>query len=195
VSFVINPYRFAAVGPTVLVLDTFTASNGTNITARSPDINTAGGGWTAHSFGYAITTNRAVTTAGSMQGSLASVNAGAAAVRVSADIIMNTQGQGLGMNVTDVNNLWIAWMDGNAKTLDLYEMTAGAATKRAGTARTQVAGDAFTIAVERVGNTITVTEGANVISYASATAHASVTRHGIRTNSTGGSHDNFTVTA
>lgn len=70
--------RLSAAGGTVtLFYDTFTDTNGTAITAHTPDIDTVGGGWAVYlSSGFEIQSNKCVNSTGGSKGCICDVGDG-----------------------------------------------------------------------------------------------------------------------
>jgi hypothetical protein len=186
-------------GRGLLILDEFTAVNGTNLSGRAPSpINTPGNAYAvAGTATWTIQSNQAIKTGGGSQ-NLVIVNAGIANATLICDVTVgnSAERQGLAVRATDTNNFWIiGWS--NANTIQIVERTAGVASIRASASLTLTAGTTHEFRAVCNGATITVyVDGVQQVTYGSATAHQSVTNHGLYAGSTAlPAWDNFRITA
>jgi hypothetical protein len=183
----------------LLIAEEFTAVNGTNLSGRAPSpINVPGTVWSV--FGTAtwtIQSGRATKTSGGGQ-NLVVANAGVANAVIVCDVTVgnSAERQGLAIRATDTNNLWIfGW--NNSNVIQIFERTAGAGAVRASAALTLTVGSTHEFAVVCSGTTIIgFVDGVQYVSYATATAHQSVTNHGLYAGSTAApAWDNFELSA
>ena len=180
----------AVLQPTCL--STFTAANGTSLDAITPEV---GGTWTEHSGDFEIQSNKAQDT----ESSRATVDSGIADVIVDVTVnISNTaanyDGAGLTLRYADADNRWVCWSDADNNTFDLIEVTGGVSTVRATASPTVNFSTDYDIRAVCEGTTIDgFFDGGNKITYGSASAGQTNTKHGLLTVSIGGGHtlDNF----
>lgn len=183
-------------GPTVLLHDTFTDTNGVNLTAHTMDV---GGGWTAGSGTFTISGNRAVGGAPFSQ-MYYFADAGQANYSLTCEVTLGPSGSASSavcVRVTDADNLWTVELFKPDDTLTLYQRTGGTLTLRAQTAVTISYSGTYTIGVVTDGNTISATfDGGNQINYGSATQGNTSTLCGLtQIWTTNQSWDDFEVTA
>lgn len=121
-------------GPVQVLSDTFTDTNGTLLSAHSPDLKPAGSVWDlAGSLGFDIQANKARPLCVSDAYSFAAIEAGAADVLISADITWHyaaNRQQGLILRWQDANNFWAAKLSPAAGLLVIIERNAGVETVR-----------------------------------------------------------------
>lgn len=194
---IINPYRFTS-GGSILVSDAFTDTNGTLLTAHTPDVDTVGGGWLGTS-SCDIQSNRA--QGNSTAGRENWIECSTADVVISGDLSLaasvgGDKGPGLIARVADANNYWLGIM---WKTvIRIYEKTSGSYTQRASTAFTAATETDYPATLTVSGTSITFNVDGTEISYTSST-HQTNTKHGVRcdggnTISNGSRVDNFQIT-
>jgi hypothetical protein len=181
---------------TTLLQDSFTGSNGTNLTAHTMDV---GPGWTAATGSLVLASNQAANGSGV---SLYASDSTAADGTVSCDCYPGNNNAGAGTGVvfrfTDMSNYWLAFLTNN--TFELAEVASGTLTNRASTSFgfTGDGAHKYTISVTYAGASISATvNGGNTISYGSAATGLSATKCGLYSNLGGGNHDffdNFLVT-
>lgn len=169
----------------LLVSDTFTDSNGTALTAHTPDIDTVGSGWVNQSGTYQIDSNAAHRETGPT-GSVVAIDAGNADVTVKSDISAKTT-SGIVARLSDDNNYWLGW----AQDGKLYENNADSLTERADLGAPTIPN---TLELECNGSSITFrAETGLSATYASATFNQTATLHGLRSNDDLGIFDDFSV--
>ena len=178
-------------GDRVLFFDSFTDADGTLLTNHTPDVDTVGGGWVDIGGPWDINGNRARSTAGSTW-KASVIDTGRSDVLVTADLTVNSFNVGIVLNAVDASNYWTAQAMRNLAELRLQEQTGGTSTVRASTSRSYSGGETFTLTAKREGAQMTVTEGANELSYSSS-LHAASTRHGIRAYAENSYADSFEV--
>lgn len=181
-----------------LVRDTFTDTNGKRLNAHTPNFDNLGGGWVEHAGTWEIQSNAAHKTATAATHQIASIDTGASDCVVTLRYQRTQTGTasrgGLAFRVVDADNFWGLWANG--QNLQLYEVTAGAFTKR-GEVKPPNGPDAWDFAVTLDGNDITVDavrDGSTIyhLAYSSA-AHAAATRHGLWALDTTGVFEEFEV--
>lgn len=175
------------------VLDTFTAANGTTLAARVPDYNGAGAAWSVLTGGFDIQSNEANSTGVGL--SQAVIESQRALAVVKATVKIATGGfVGLYVRVTDTSNGWYVLLRDDTSLFTLVERNAGVDTVRASTAFNPTPGTPALIVVTMQGQTIKATlDGANEISYTSASFNQSATKHGLVANLAANRADSFTV--
>lgn len=188
-----SPAKVAAAGG-VLIYDTFTGANGTALTAHAPDINTPGGAWVQINGTWTIQSNRAsVAGDGNVRiaAGVSNYSLSVIAVAVSA-----TSAAGLTGRVQDSSNLWAIQIVNSTNVFRIAEVNGGVTTVRATTSVTISDGVSYTMAGTFNGATITATlDGANSLSYGSATFLQTDPDVGLRAGNDTCTFDDFTVTA
>ncbi len=181
-------------GPTTLLLDHFTGSNGTSLAAHPMDV---GPGWTVTQGSYTIQTNQC---AGGSSDNWAHADAGNANVTLTLKGTLNGAGNGHYiapmLRYSDDNNQFqcIVYGDGN---VILYEHNAGTYTQRASGSWTADTSQ-HTYQLAASGTTLTLTlDGSQVLTYGSASFNQTATGAGIRANGAGSADliDDFQVTS
>ena len=152
---------------------TFTAANGTALTAITPEV---GGGWTAHNGTWTITGNK---LNGVPNSSRASVESGAANVVVEATFRhAGTIGSGILIRYVDANNHWFVYLTGTI--MEIYEMAGGVLTQRASATVSQPSATDLRAVVIADGASIrTYLNNVAGPAYASAASGLTATRHGV----------------
>lgn len=158
--------RAAGAVVTTLFYDTFTGSDGTLLTAHTPDIDTVGGGWVATTGATEIQSNRAVAK-----------TYDASIIRVSADVgksnhtltgtckIIGGPGTkllGFMTRFQDASNSWYAYMDINGTRIQIAEN----ATIRATTAVSIASADINTTCITTASD-ITFIHPSATVTYSS----------------------------
>lgn len=185
-------------GPTTLISDAFTDTDGTNLSAHSiSPTNTPATSWSILSGAFDINSNRARQTGtGTI---VAVVDAGQADVTISCVLRMlsTSDSPAIAFRCSDASNFWIATLVGGA-TFDLYEYNAATLTQRATTPFVHTINTNYTLQVVLSGTSITATvDGGNQITYGSATFNQTATKHGLRSNNGSANEmlwDSFTIT-
>lgn len=191
-SNLLNPYRYATVGVTTYVEDTFTDTNGTALTSHTPDTDTVGTGWEAVTNLFDIQSNKATTNSGS--DNVAVIDSGQAdcTIRVTANYDTSNKYPAIMFRVTDADNMWYA-QNTNQLTFEMVERTGGSNTSRASVSKSFSGGVDYDYDVILSGNSITAhIDGGSEITYSSAVRNT-VTKHGIRAFQTETVFDNFSV--
>ena len=178
-----------------VVQDTFTDSDSTGLDAHTPDVDSVGSGWVEHAGIWEIQSNKlAAAVSGGAQ---ASIDSGESDVDINSTITFTgTSKAGFVTRYTDADNYWQVWMD-TGNYISLYERTTGTTTLR-DSATPTIDSATYAVQVTAVAQVITVfLDEVEVLTYASAAASETVTRHGVITNatSTGVTFDDFTVGA
>ncbi|MGB8644039.1 MAG: hypothetical protein WCF84_02290 [Anaerolineae bacterium] len=179
----------ALTGPITLILDQFTGTNGTNLTAHIiAPINTPATSWVAKSGSITIQSNAAQSTG---TPDLYSADAGHADITLTMDWTSAGGISGVAVRILDTNNYWRITRGVGGQNLLIVEVNAGTPTTRASASSITGNGQIY---VNTSGATITAKfAGANQISYGSATLNQSNTNHGIYAASSA-SYDNCQVT-
>jgi hypothetical protein len=172
---------------------TFTAANGTALTAITPE---AGGAWTAQNAAtWEIQSNKAQPL--SVPGS--GIRAAATLVSASADVWLEATirfstvvGAGLLVRFTDVSNLWLVNIE--TTTVVLYERNGGTYTSRASASFTPVVATDYRVVVITAGSTIRVfINNTSYMTYSSATLNQTATTHGVRADGASVTFDDFVI--
>lgn len=180
------------------ITDNFTGTNGTNITAHTPD---TGGTWVLHS--GATTLNGSGFLTGGASGAsditqnlinydvtitlVGKITSGSSGL----DIIARHNGVSTGFN--NETFTWVAWYSG---TLGLYSRTAGVTTTLQTVAVTQTVSTSYTVTLILSGdNAIVQVGGVEKLNYTGLTLNLTSTRHGLRIAANGGALvDSITIT-
>lgn len=186
-------------GAAPLLQDTFTDTNGTNLTSHTMDV---GGGWTSHNGGaWEIQSNRGRTTS-SVLSNYISADAGDADVEVTCTVNFGSSSEHVGLcaRVTNGSNGWEIYGRVNDDDVVIVENNAGVRTVRASGAQTFAASTDYAMKVTCNGNTITAyINDVQICQYASATHNNTATRFGLMVHNAGGSDearwDDFEVVA
>jgi hypothetical protein len=189
----------------LFVSDTFTGTNGTALSSRSPDsLTPAGSGWISHYGTASITNNTAYFSSFGTHGTFgtigaASINSSASDCTITCQIKWgdNSFGYGVGyllFRYQDSANFWIAGSDyvsSSCARWTVWEIANNVATRRIdsqsyGSCLGGLAGQTGQVQVILSGSTITAKFAANSTSaftntytYNSATTALTATRHGI----------------
>jgi hypothetical protein len=183
--------------PVIYALDTFTDTNGTNLTAHTMDVGT---GWIVSAqAGVAYPTatiqgNKAASGASSNYGAFLE-DAGVFNGLLTCDIVSDTAGDGgLHFRGTDANNTWMArWNQGGAQAVEIYERTAGTWTQKATAALAGAIQTAYTITITLNGTAISATVNGVTASCVSS-IRQTATKHGLYvTGTAGATWDNYKV--
>jgi len=167
-------------------LDAFTDTNGTNITAHTPDV---GGAATVLSGGADIQGGQfnVTSTTGTDN---CMITWPAVADGYFEIVVKQAIGRdGIVFRSTDVLNFWLAHL--TATTLQIYDVQAGVFTLRSSVAITKASGDKITVSTE--GNVITAfLNDTQTITFTSA-FNNTATLAGIRSQDIGDKMDNFAI--
>lgn len=171
-----------------LLQDTFTGSNGTDLTAHAMDV---GGGWTALAGQYVIQSNKArANTAETRMFYTADAGQADFTATLNQDIPSGgvKHSEGFCLRMSDVNTGWVAIVQDTgpgAPAVQIYERSGGVNTLRASTSvsDTGFPGSTVTLTLTASGNTLTFASShdpTNSVSYGSASSNNTVTKHGLR---------------
>lgn len=156
------------------VWDTVTGSDGTAMSAHTPEVGTA----PAVTGTCTISSNKAICTAVSAGWGLVIYEAGAADVFISMQVTPSnlTAGrQGIAIRNSAPGSGWRATIKST-----IFELIEDSVTVRASAAVSLSTGITYTITVTANGQTITCQlDGANEINYGSATSNQTTTKHGM----------------
>ncbi|HEV3446255.1 MAG TPA: hypothetical protein VG099_16550 [Gemmataceae bacterium] len=181
-----------SVQQTMLINDTFTDTNGTNLTAHTPDIKVSTG-WVANTGTITIQNNQANST---QNFPYYSIETGQSNVTIQAIVTpAGSAACGLSGRVSNATNSWdidIQVIGGNV-TLTIQEQAAGVFTVRATTTFTDPGAPRTVQGVFSGANVSATVNGGNQIAYGSASSNQTVTKHGINMG-TGWNIDNYQVT-
>lgn len=178
-----HPGSGGGSGGDLLFSDTFTDTNGTLLTAHTPDVDVVGLGWEVFTGVYDIQTNQAHSTGSS----IAAADTNESDVIVEVTVTTNSS-QGPAARASDASNFWIGWMNDGK----LYEVTGGSIFARADLGAPSALPN--TASLECAGSSITFSAETGLsVTYAGATTNQTVTKHGIRADNTGRYCDNFSV--
>jgi hypothetical protein len=175
---------------TTLLLDHFTDTNGTNLTAHTMDI---GPGWTVPSGTFSINSNQAkMTVAG-----YAESQANQSDVTISAGVTPQaTNFAGLLARYSATTDYWrVTIAAGTTNNWKITEVSGGTTTDRATGSVTINSGTQYAVQAVLSGTNITATvNGGNSLSYGSASSNQTKTLHGLRGTSLNALWDDFQVT-
>jgi len=184
----------AASGP--LVQDTFTDTNGTLLTAHTPDVDTVGGGWVSWGNGGSIDiqSNKASTIGGGSNPNFGShyIDAGAADVDITSTYAVDASNDlGILVRYQDANNFWLLNLSGFSDALQISERNSGSWYGRASKSVTVTAGQAYLMRGKASGNVYELwRDGTDYQTYTDAgNFNIDKTKHGIW----GGSASNLTA--
>lgn len=190
----------ASSGPTTLLSDTFTGTNGTALTSHTPDIPGTGTYTSVVGTSPTIQGNKAEVT--NQSGTVVVYDVSQSAVTAQADVSMNTANAntagGVVVRETDVNNFWLCHLRGDGNLI-LFENSGGTFTQRASAAVTVNVNTTYTIKLVASGTNMTgYYQGTSEFTYGSASSNQTATKVGIRCfcNASGVTVDidNFLVT-
>lgn len=188
-----------AVGGVVLILDQFTDADSTSLDAHTiAPTNTPATAWTEQTGNWQITGNQACVAVAALNG-LATCNPGVADCALSASVKVTagattSRDAGIAARYSNTSNYWTIGINATDGAFRITERNGGTDSVRATVSLTISASAEYTIAVTLSGATISATlDGANPISYASATLNQTSTIHGIRARATTDRVDNFRV--
>jgi hypothetical protein len=177
----------SGVSASLVARSTFTAADGTAITAITPEVGPA---WVNQAGTVIINGNHADHGTAGTGGSIATVNSGVANVRVAATVDGAAGGCGLVVRCQDASHFWyVDYQSGTS--VGIYEYTAGYVPRA--TAATALTGAQ---ALEVVANGATITAslaGAQIATYASAALYQTATQQGMRFGGSPSTIDDFTV--
>lgn len=189
----LSPFIRAAVrlSTWTAISDTFTDTNGVSLDAHASDRNDPGTAWVESAGVWDIQSNQANVVSGT-GARIAQKESNLPDCIVSADCTRAGGAAGLVCRFTDTSNFWLIEVTGTV--FRIRENNAGTLTVRASVALTTGVGVTRAISVTLNGSTITATaDGANEISYASATHNQTATKHGPAGDTNGNLYDNFVV--
>lgn len=188
--------RFATDYGLALNRSTFTAPDGTALTAIVPEV---GGAWTAAVGAYTTSGNKAIASTLSSLEAKAYVDTGVAEIvaEVTINFSVTSAIPGLIVRYTDPANFWV--IEVTSIAFVLKEVNAGVVTTRATTPFTAATATDYRVVVVAEGSTITAyVNNASKITYASATLNQTVTKHGLYYGHGGGTtglctYDDFVI--
>lgn len=165
-----------APASTYLHRSTFTAPDGTALSAYVPEVGNA---WTALVGTWTINGNAA--TSGTTTGQAASTPMGASDLIVAATLRYSATARNLGLAIraSDASNMWVAYLTNT--TIALYEMVATALTlKVSATVPAGAINTDYRMAVRANGPTIDVyLDGTQRLTWPSATSNQVIQKHGM----------------
>ena len=192
-------------GPTTIVSDAFTGTNGTSISGRAPSPTTAGSNWVINSGAWTIQGNQARQSTHGDVNYLLSVDCGVSDGTISADVVIpNTAlfsfAAGVAFRVVDNNNYCIAALSADG-TFTVYKVETGTPSQigTQSTGNTITPSSTTSISVVLSGTSIIAKiDGVTKVSTASV-FQSTATKHGLYTYSgstgfTTQEFDNFLVT-
>lgn len=172
-----------AAAPVLLISDTFTGVDGTNLTAHTPDTNTPGGAWTKYSAANILLASNLANAAGT---AMYGIQSGKADVRLISKVKLNGNGtSGVALRITNNSNYWLCGVgnSGGKIAVNLYEANAGVFTIRGQSisAINYSSGATHTLTINASGTAISValTGHATPVTYTS-TFNQAATIHGVR---------------
>jgi hypothetical protein len=180
-----------------LVFASFSGSDGLNLNAYTPEI---GGVPTILAGAWSLLAGKARKTAAASTHQQAVWDVGRSDCLLAADMVLPAGGfECLGCRIVDQNNGWMLQLGestaGVPNSCKLYEQNgAGAFTERASATVTLNAGTSYRVELEPRGSRIAGrVNGGSEIAYASATSHATATKHGLWSYSVNGDYDNLEI--
>ena len=174
-----------------LVYDSFTGSDGTALTAHTPE--KAPGAWTNYNTNpWTIQGNKAATGGGASRQNMA-IESGGADVVITGDVL--AQQTSLVSRLSDTTHLCFCLAHATADQIRLYTDNAGFAVIGSA-AKVYTAGDPVSFIYAVNGNAHSAQDGA-VTATATSAFNNTATKHGLwaDTNTAGWTVDNFTVSA
>ena len=184
-----------------LVFDTFTDTDGTLLTAHTPDVDSVGSGWSLLENSFEIDGNRVKATGIGSRTAAIETNESDISISYIARYLITGGETAAVFRLTDVNNYWMFFVTNNTDLMVIFERNGGGFTNRASVAVTVANNTDYAIAGTANGQSLSCTfDGANEITYSSASFNETATKCGIRDSGTVGSdddqrHDDFTVSA
>ena len=189
-----------APAATVVVRCTFNDANDTNLNSYSwadpDDIRPGANQWDNWTSTWSCQSQYGQAAAG--DGVLTRLVCGYADGTLSADINLittsSTRPRGLLYRLTDISNFWLVGFLRSDNTFGIFQKASGSWAARDTVAFTYTAGQDYAVQVVLNGNSMIATlDGANQVSYSSATGVA-LTTHGAHARYAGDKMDNFQMT-
>lgn len=177
--------------------DSFTDTDGTSLTAHTPDINVSERPWVHHasSNGLEVRSNRAQNkvVSGSFLTEFATVTLDTPASTIRATIFSAPSNgayhAGLVFRHVDDSNYWIVYVSAAGNVLTLREVTGGSSTVRA--TDSGYASQEYTMEVRDDGETIEVLVDGETVATVESTTHATGTGVGVYVRSSNSYVDDF----
>jgi hypothetical protein len=180
-------HQQAPLSPAVLVWDTFTDTNGTLLTAHTPDRSPAP--WSAVSGSLQINSNKCTGASGS-----AIINTAQANISALVTITGTTGTAGFLARYLDSANYWELQASISTNEIKLWEQTSGVWSLRGASSVTLNDANPHILRAILIGTSITFwADSITPLTYTSS-SHLTNVKHGIKTNTTSTSFDNFKVT-
>jgi hypothetical protein len=179
-----GPAAPPAGGPTYLLRDTFTDTDGTSLAAHTMDV---GSGWTIQAGSWAVASNKAHNPDLGGGWDTVTADAGQGDAAVSADLATGDYA-GLVGRLQDASNFWMGVLSDVWNELRIYECSGGAFILRASTAYTP--SGTQTLQFTFSGTGITLAVGATSVSHTSSSLQ-SQTKFGLVTFQSDIQFDNF----
>ncbi len=189
-------------GGTVIVLDNFTAADGTNLNGRTPSpTNTPGNNWAQGSGSWAAQSNRARAGTNGINILALDCETGDGTITVTVRRNATSSDQAVFFRGVDASNFWIADLRASDNTFKLFKCVSGSYTAPGGTdsvSKTFSANTDYVLQVILNGNSISATvDGGSALSVTDSFA-ATATVHGLWDSHGSGAQpdfDDFTVEA
>lgn len=200
---IINPYRYAS-GYSLLIEDTFSDSDGTDITSRSPDTNTPGNSWVNVQRTWTCESGRAEAN-GTYGKALIDSGVSDGIVQCDIQLVAATTSRGAiyfraaAATGTGSQSTWYLqaqWQTSNTGTLYLQRIISGSDVTIDSTSIGEILpGTFYTLKVEFTGSDIVGTFNDNETVSASDSTHSTNTIHGMLgwSPTVVEGHDNFRV--
>ncbi len=180
--------RGSGAGSTILLQDTFTDDDATLLENHTPDIDTAGNGWSVVAGNWTISNNKLVE--GVNTNAVCRVDVGDADVTITMKMTIGPDNSnrcfsGIGFRIVDDDDMWAFRFSGNITTgegeWEIREWIP-TPTQRASSGSAIVVEDqVYTLKVVCEGQTVVgYVDGDEVCRYESASGNESVTSHGVR---------------
>lgn len=171
--------------------DGFDGADGTLIGAHPPDF---GPPWQVQGGTWSLLGNRVRKTATAGTHEVIFADLGRSEVTLAVDVTaVAGAAVGFAVRYTDINNFWLVQLfPGGAPSWAIFERNAGLFTTRASGAPVITPGQVYRLEVQASGTLIRCSiDGANAISYATATLNQTATRHGLDSHGVNTDFNNY----
>ena len=192
------PHPMFGESTTTYVKDTFTDTDGTLLTAHTPDIDVLGSGWVDAAQGF-MRVDGVNKCESQFNGGLAQIDPNVSDYTYTVDYETTTTTGATGevhFRFTDASNTWVVRLYdlSGSQLMSLIEITAGAPTTRDSGVPVIAINTQYEIKIVTSGNSITVTfDGGTGLSYSSSVRNT-VTPCGLKITNTQTRYDNLLIT-
>lgn len=193
----------SSINSNPIIQDLFTDTNGTAISAHTPNFRPNGNAWSQTAGTSFFIQSNSLQPNRQIDGDIAIIDSGVSDLSISCDVtpfsIPNNRAYaGIVFRYSDANNFWYIFPDSDNQWVQLYQVQGGVSTERLHNIITLVSGNTYNIRVDCKGNNITFYfNGTEIVTYVSS-FNNNATKVGVRYGKSGSpagvcSWDNFKV--